>query len=120
MNRDPGSAHQDELPWNDVPADSDVVPGSEEPAPAEVIGDGGRERDLAAPPSRDAYHRDSLDERLAEEEPEHGAGRTAEPGAGELQDPERGGEDVLRGEPDDGEELPAEEDAVRIRDDSQL
>ena len=65
-------------PWNDVPADSDVVPGTEEPDPAEVVGDEGEEEDVSHR-SADLSHRDTLDERLAEEEPDRlSAGRDDE------------------------------------------
>ncbi|HEV7679932.1 MAG TPA: hypothetical protein VGQ42_15315 [Candidatus Dormibacteraeota bacterium] len=62
-----------DAPWNDVPADSDVISGSEEPDPAEVEGDEGEEVDVSrarVPDIGDKYHRDTLDERLAEEEPD--------------------------------------------------
>jgi len=36
-----------DLPWNDEPADRDVVPGTEEPDPAEVEGDEGDEVDVS-------------------------------------------------------------------------
>ena len=71
-------------PWKDVPADSDAVPGTEEPDPAEVEGDEGEEEDVSRPPAADLsaqYHRDTLDERLAEEEPDRFvADSDAEPG----------------------------------------
>jgi hypothetical protein len=120
--------HPEDLPWNDVPADSDVVPGSEEPEPAEVVGDEDdpAERDLTRPKSVDVdeYHQDTLDERLAEEEPDRAA-REEAPEAGELQAPESGESDIDGevAEPDRGtdplepEDLPAEEAAVRVDDD---
>jgi hypothetical protein len=73
MTDQPDRTTASDAPWLDVPADSDVVPGTEEPEPAEVVGDEGDEHDIASPrvdESRDSYQRDTLDERLAEEEPE--------------------------------------------------
>src|SRR6202049_1706712 len=87
----PDRATASEAPWNDVPADSDVVPGTEEPAPAEVVGDDGAERDLASSQLdelRDPYQRDTLDERLAEEEPEASLRGVPAPQAGALVGPE--------------------------------
>jgi hypothetical protein len=109
-------------PSRDVPADSDVIAGTEEPDPAEVVGDEGDEHDLASrrlDEPTDAYHRDTLDERLAEEEPEAPLRGDAEPEAGALQAPESGGDDVLLGEsyPDadeDPDDLGAEEAAVHL------
>ena len=65
--RDPGSDNVD-LPWNDVPADDDVLFG--EPNPAEVLEteDGDDVVDVSQPSSPaalDSNHRDTLDERLA-------------------------------------------------------
>jgi hypothetical protein len=87
-----------------VPADSDVVPGTEEPDPAEVEGDEGEEVDVSHPPIPDAslkYQRETLDQRLAEEEPDR-ASREEDPGAG-----------------DDDDES-AEEAAVHIRDEDRI
>jgi len=98
--------HPEDLPWNDSPADSDAPPGSEEPDPAEVDGDEDdpAQRDASLRPRYrdvDEYRRDTLDERLSEEEPDRAA-QFQEPGAGELQAPESGDDDiqVLRGERD--------------------
>ena len=71
-DRDPVTPHPEDLPWNDVPADSDVVLGTEEPDPAEVVGDEGEEVDVSYRGARDLDHHDTLDERLAEEEPDGG------------------------------------------------
>jgi hypothetical protein len=80
--------------------------GSGEPDPAEVSGDeddpalrdaslAGRLHDV------DEYRRETLDERLSEEEPDRAA-QLGEPEAGALQAPEAGDDDIalLRGEPD--------------------
>src|ERR1039457_2226375 len=98
--------HPEDLPWNDAPADSDAPLGSGEPDPAEVSGDeddpairdaslAGRLHDV------DEYRRETLDERLSEEEPDRAA-RSQGPEAGELQAPESGDDDIAlqRGEPD--------------------
>jgi hypothetical protein len=109
-DRDPTGPHSEDLPWNDVPADSDVLPGTEEPEPAEV---GGTEEDdaefdtasHAAPDIDDKYRRDTLDQRLAEEvpdRPEHrgnpdvsvyDAAEGDEAGAAEEDDDEDSGSD---------------------------
>jgi hypothetical protein len=124
------SEHPEDLPWNDSPADSDAPLGSGEPDPAEVTGDeddpaiqdaslAGRLHDV------DEYRRDTLDERLGEEEPDRAA-QFEEPEAGELQSPESGDDDIAltRGERDrfDGEDddESAEDAAVHVIPDGQL
>jgi hypothetical protein len=124
------SEHPEDLPWNDAPADSDAPLGSGEPDPAEVIGDeddpaiqdaslAGRLHDV------DEYRRDTLDERLGEEERDRAA-QFEEPEAGELQAPESGDDDIalVRGERDlfDGEDddESAEDAAVHVIPDGQL
>ena len=66
-NGTPDQSTTPDAPWRDSPADSDAIPGSEEPDPAEVVGEDGDERDLASPRLRpdDIYQHDTLDERLA-------------------------------------------------------
>jgi hypothetical protein len=126
------SEHPEDLPWNDVPADSDVYPGSEEPDPAEVVGDEDDEAidDLSYRERRpgDDVHRDTLDERLREEIPD----RTFEeqdPEAPELQSPEsREAEDLEApaAEKDTGEDPveeddePAEEAAIHVVPDDRI
>jgi hypothetical protein len=117
--------HPEDLPWNDAPADSDAPLGSGEPDPAEVIGDeddpairdsslAGRLHDV------DEYHRDTLDERLSEEEPDR-TQIAGEDEAGELQAPESGDDDIalVRGERDlsytpDDDDASAEDAAVHV------
>jgi hypothetical protein len=121
------SEHPEDLPWNDAPADSDAPLGSGEPDPAEVSGDeddpairdaslAGRLHDV------DEYRRDTLDERLSEEEPDR-ALLSQEPEAGALQAPESGDDDIalLRGEQDpsdsvddDGGGESAEDAAIHV------
>lgn len=109
--------HPGDLPSNDSPADSDAPLGSAEPDPAEVTGDEddpaledaslqGRLHDV------DEYRRDTLDERLSEEEPDRAAG-AEEPEAGELQAPESGDDDIalLRGESDEFDSEEPDDDA---------
>lgn len=120
------SEHPEDLPWNDVGADSDVFPNSEEPDPAEVVGDedDGATRDLSykdREPGAD-YHRDTLDERLSEEVPD----RTLEeqdPEAPEFQAPElREAEDFeapvaerdTGTDPVEADDEPAEEAAIHV------
>lgn len=110
-------------PWNDVPADSDVVPGTEEPDPAEVEGEEGEEHDVSHRSSPDDPNRqDTLDERLAEEVPDRVAA-VQDPEPAGIEAPEGGQDDVSleEGEWDDNEDTdedrPAEEAAVHIADD---
>ena len=118
-----GGARPEDLPWNDVSADSDSPPGSGEPDPAEVEGDEGEEFDAASPRIPDPYAKyqpDTLDERLAEEEPELPLRGEAAAEAGGLQSADEGDEDVDLGEEDEidpveAEEPAAEEAAIHIR-----
>ncbi len=121
--RYPKNGQADDAPWNDVPADSDVIPGTEEPDPAEVEGDEGDEVDVSRPPVPDVsaqYHRDTLDERLAEEEPDRVAAEQDDE-AGEIQAAESGEDDLTLGlgesdDDDDAQDDEAAEDAaVHIR-----
>jgi hypothetical protein len=116
--------HSEDLPWNDVAADSDTMSTDPEPDPAEVVGDDGEEEDLAShrvPDPYEKYRPESLDERLAEEEPEATLQLAEDAEAGELQAPEAGGDDVDRGEDDpvgpEGEidDAAAEDAAVHVR-----
>src|ERR1700716_2541220 len=127
--RYPGNVPAGDLPWHDAPADSDVVPGTEEPDPAEVEGDEGEEVDVSHPPTPDIsakYRRESLDERLAEEVPDR-ASREQDPEARELQSPESGEDDLSldqgeREEPEawDDDDQAAEEAAVHVRGDNRI
>ena len=122
--RYPRNGRSDDAPWNDVPADSDVIPGSEEPDPAEVEGDEGDEVDVSRPPVPDVsaqYHRDTLDERLAEEEPDRAASEQDDE-AGEFQAASESDDDDITlelGESDDDDDAQgdeaAEDAAVHIR-----
>jgi hypothetical protein len=118
FHHDGMSEHPEDLPWNDAPADSDAPLGSAEPDAAEVVGDEddpavedlsleGRLHDV------DEYRRDTLDERLSEEEPDLAA-EAEEPEAGELQAPEAGDDDVtvLRGEADQVDSLDVDEEGA--------
>lgn len=117
--RDPQTTHPEDLPWNDVPADSDVVLGTEEPDPAEVEGDEGEEVDVSrrAPidPSAE-YRQDTLDQRLAEEEPDRVA-QEQEPEAGEFQAPESGADD-LTGEASEPDQVEPGEAGVEAAEDA--
>jgi hypothetical protein len=110
--------HPEDLPWNDAPADSDAPLGDAEPDPAEVSGDeddpairdaslAGRLHDV------DEYRRETLDERLSEEEPDRAA-HAQEPEAGELQAPESGDDDIAlqRGELDQLDSLDSVEESA--------
>lgn len=119
-DRDPASNHPEDLPWNDVPADSDVTSLMSEPDPAEVVGDEGQEKDISHRSAPDAYHRDTLDERLAEEVPDQVA-IAEDPAAGQLQAPESDSDDIAvdAGEPDqvepaDADDMGAEEAAIHV------
>jgi hypothetical protein len=105
--------HPEDLPWNDVAADSDTMSTDPEPDPAEVVGgeDDDGEEDLASHRVPDPY----------EEEPEATLQPAEDAEAGELQAPEAGGDDVDRGEDDPAgpegevEDEAAEDAAVHIR-----
>lgn len=118
--------HPEDLPWNDVAADSDTLFADAEPDPAEVVGgeDDGAELDGAAhrvPDPYEKYRQETLDQRLAEEVPEAALRRGEDPEAGRLQAPERGGDDVELAEDDAGtwdselEDEDAEDAAIHVR-----
>jgi hypothetical protein len=112
--------HPEDLPWNDVPDDDALIPGAVEPDPAEVVGDETDARDLAARRIVDPDIRETLDERLAEEEPDS-AVDTELPEQTRLIDGESGEDGVAIAEPDPlGEDVDdepsAEEAAVHLRD----
>ena len=118
MSSDDGNAR--DLPSNDSPADDAIVPGATEPDPAEVVGTDDDPRDLAGRAINDPNVRESLDERLAEEQPDrpvHTGPDDAvqlihrEDGAGVDADEPEGDDDG-----DDQSELGAEEAAVHIED----
>ena len=122
--RAPETAHPEDLPWNDAPADSAAAFGSEEPDPAEVDGDEGEEVDVSRRVTSgrvDAYRRETLNERLAEEEPDRLV-EEQEPEAGEFQLPEGGRDDIRLEpaevdlpEPGDVGVVAAEDAAVHVR-----
>ena len=117
-DREPQGPQQQDMPWNDSPADSEAPPGSEEPDPAEVLeGDDGEAVDSTDNPQLEAdfYHRDSLDERLAEEEPERSLRRESAPDAGELVATDSSDDSIgsATGESDD---LGAEDAAIHVTD----
>jgi hypothetical protein len=121
--REPNRQHPEDFPWNDVPGDSAVVSGREEPPPAEVVGEDGDEHDLTSHRNsafEDRYHHDTLNERLAEEEPESRL-TPAPDKVAELQGPGLAGGDVLLSESSrekqsgSSDELAAEDAAIRIR-----
>ena len=119
-DHDPTGPNAGDMPWNDVPADSDVVPGTEEPDPAEVSGseDDPAASDAtahAAPDPTDKYRQDTLDQRLAEEvpdRPEHGR----DPDVNVFDASE--GDDVGAADPDDDDDndRPSEEAAMHLTD----
>lgn len=122
MSDEPDRSTASDAPWLDVPADSDVIPGTEEPEPAEVVGDEGEERDTVSPrldESRDSYQRDTLDERLAEEEPEALLRGEPDAEAGALVAPIDADDDASleekdADEDDEVDDLSAEDAAVHI------
>ncbi|HKS00004.1 MAG TPA: hypothetical protein VJU79_10875 [Candidatus Dormibacteraeota bacterium] len=102
--------HPEDLPWNDVPADDEALPGTIEPDPAEVMGDAENARDLSSPPQ--PGEGESLEERLAEEEPDTPQRPDTAEDAPELMAGEEGEEDVAEGEPDSYDPAEAEERAA--------
>lgn len=117
---------EQDMPWNDVPADDDAPLGAIEPDPAEVLQDedGEPTRDLEATREHDPYRRDTLDERLSEEEPEAPRGVRGEAAGVQVIDPGGAGGDAELGEPDDefapGQEPAAEDAAVHIVDEDEV
>jgi hypothetical protein len=106
--------HPENLPWNDVPADDEALPGTIEPDPAEVTGDVEDARDLSSP--RQPGERESLEQRLAEEQPDRPVRGGQAERAPELMAGEGGDDDVDAGEPDSYDPAeppePAAEDAA--------
>jgi hypothetical protein len=120
-DREPPGPQQQDMPWNDSPADSEAPPGSEEPDPAEVVeDDDGDAVDTTDNPQLEAdfYHRDSLDERLAEEEPERAPRGAQAPAAGELLASGNGDESAggFSEDDDDAGDLGAEDAAIHVTD----
>jgi hypothetical protein len=126
--REPHNADAEGLPWNDALADADLIPGTEEPDPAEVEGDEDDDAKLdvshrPAPDPYDKYRQESLDARLAEELPDRTLREQAR-GVGGIQSPIRGEDDDLTldlGEADDQDDWDdkdesAEESAIHIVD----
>lgn len=124
MHSERTDGNQQDLPWNDSPADSEAPPGGTEPAPAEVVTDEDDENvvDTATPHHRDPYERDTLDQRLSEELPDQPARWGDAPV--QLAGPERVGGDVEVGDsdPEDLADMesgvPAEESAMHVSDDN--
>ena len=106
-----------DLPWNDAPDDDAVVPGGTEPEPAEVVGSDEHPRDLAARPIPDPNTRETLEERLAEEEPDRPVTR-ASGDAVRLIDDEDGDDQAEpdADDEDDDSDLSAEEAAIHLVD----
>ena len=115
--------HPEDLPWNDSPADDDAQPGSMEPDPAEVVGDDESARDLSAP--HVPGERESLEERLSEEEPERPLRGDQSDESPELMDAADADDDIAAGEPDETDPVEARESAtedaaVRVVDEDQV
>jgi len=102
------------MPWNDSPADSDALPGSEEPDPAEVVGDEDNPRDVSLRRRVDLGEADTIEERLKAEVRD----RVTDSARGGMELAEQDGDDLEGytsgddGEDDQGGDLPAEEAAV--------
>jgi hypothetical protein len=125
MSTDPRGPHPEDLPWNDVPADDEALPGTIEPDPAEVVGDETTARDRASRQVRDPNQRESLDERLAEELPDEPAHGEPSPEAAQLVDAVDGEDEVEPAEPDvedpaEHEDAAAEDAAVHVVDDDRV
>lgn len=112
-------SNQRDLPSADAPDDEDFGPQALAPDPAEIVGEDDAPRDLAARETNDPNVRETLDERLAEEEPD----RPVRKGPDDavqliLGDDGRDVEaDTAEGDDDgDQSELGAEEAAVHIED----
>jgi hypothetical protein len=122
--------HPEDLPWNDEPGDTLAWPAGREPEPAEVDGgEDGDESDRSEPAvdDSDLNRRQTLDERLAAEQPDRLRADPPDAGGVALQDGERGEEDIEVAEPDpdalyneEADDLPAEEAAIHIESDRRL
>lgn len=122
MSANDSGPHPEDLPWNDVPDDDALIPGAVEPDPAEVVGDETDARDLAARDATDPNERETLDQRLSEEEPDSAVEGEA-PQRAQLIDGENGEDGVELAERDpldddlDIDDVPpAEEAAIHISD----
>lgn len=112
------NAYHRDLPSDNSPDDDALVPGAVEPDPGEVVGSDNSPRDLAAHAFNDPNVRETLDERLAEEEPDRLASGRSD-GAVQLilgEDGEDMDADSAEGDDDEGDDgdLGAEEAAVHI------
>lgn len=109
--RSGGGSRDQDMPWNDVPADSDAFPGYEEPDPAEVVGDEDNPRDLSLRQRVELGEADTIEERLKAEVPDR---ISDNPRAGmelaEDEGDEQGG--YASGDEAEDADLPAEEAAV--------
>jgi len=105
---------EEDLPWNDAPADSSSFPGHEEPDPAEIVGDENRPRDISLREPRPRSAGESLDERLRAEEPDRS--QRPVPHGLEIVEGEEPERDLYGSEELDEEddELPAEEAALHL------
>src|ERR1700738_5282641 len=118
-DREPRGPQQQDMAGNHETADSEGATRSLDPAPAEVCpdDDGGAVDSTDNPQlEADFYHRDSLDERLAEEEPERGPRAGSSPSAGELLAAGGGDESVgsFSDIDDDDDDLGAEDAAIHV------
>ncbi len=110
------------LPSDDVPDDDAIIPGAMEPDPAEVVGSDDNPRDLAVHEFNDPNVRETLDERLAEEEPDRPVRRGPDGAVQVISDDDGDEVDADEAERDDdededrGDDLGAEEAAVHIED----
>ena len=124
MSSNDPTPHPEDLPWNDAPDDDGIIPGAMEPDPGEVVGDETDARDLVGHEATDPNVRETLDERLAEEEPDRTIDDAATEGA-QLIDGDSGEEDVELAEVDETDSEPddeqsAEEAAIHIRSEDRL
>jgi hypothetical protein len=122
-NRGP---HPEDLPWNDEPGDTLAWPSGQEPEPAEVDG-AGRDHSHHVTDGSDLNRRDSLDQRLAAEEPDLPVRAARDTRGTSLQDGEHGEEDIEVAERDpdalfdaENDDLPAEEAAIHIESDRKI
>ena len=129
--RFPRNVPEGDLPWNDVPADSDVIRGTEEPDPAEVEGDEDDDArvDASHAPTPDPYlkyQRESLDKRLSEELPDrpaHAQDREARGIQAALSDEDDDTLDLAESDDDDWDDdadEAAEEAAIHIVDEDRI
>jgi len=105
----------EDMPWNDSPADSSAYPGHEEPDPANVVGDDDNPRDTSLRHQENLTEGDSLEERIRAEVPEGTSeGRPAGIEITDVEDSDSDSNSSGDSDDDSDDDLPAEEAAMHL------